>query len=350
MDDSKQKILLWLASPMGDAILCTPALRAIRKHFSCAQIYFFASPLVRLVLSPGNFNDHWLDKTCDNPFKIAGLLKQHKFTHAILLKNSFASALAVFWAKIPTRIGYAREGRSFLLTQKLYPPKLTNGSFKPVSMLDYYLAIASWLGADTSNRNTELLIDPQDEQRLKDKLPQIGRSDSPSVILVPGGAFGPSKCWPNQRFAKLADWLIENYNAEVFVSISTDQAEIAIAKQICDAGKHELINLGQKHLTIGELKSLFSKASLVITNDTGPRHIAIALKRKIITLFGPNNPAWTQNDYENEIKIIGTGPCVPCDKPKCKEDQHICMDSITVDSVCQAAKKLLDKNNCQETL
>ena len=347
MDDTKQKILLWLASPMGDAILSTPTLRAIRKRFPKARIYFFARPLIRQVLSPGSFNDHWLDKTSDNPFKIAALLKQHKFTHAILLKNSFASALAVFLANIPTRIGYAREGRGFLLNQKLYPPKLTNGSFKPVSALDYYLAVASWLGGDTSERDTELLIDPQAEQSLNNKLPQ---SLNPSVILVPGGAFGPSKCWPSQRFAKVADWLIENYNAEIFISVSPDQAEIDIAEQICQASKHELINLGQKHLTIAELKSLFSKASLVISNDTGPRHIAIALKRKIVTLFGPNNPAWTENEYEDEIKIIGTGPCVPCDKPKCKKEQHICMDSITVEAVVQAAGKLFNKNNCQETL
>ncbi|MFC1676471.1 lipopolysaccharide heptosyltransferase II [Planctomycetota bacterium] len=347
MDDKKKKIIIWLASPMGDAILSTPALRAIRKHFSSARIYFFAKPLIRQILSPGNFNDHWLDKTCDNPFKIAGMLKQHKFTHAILLKNSFASALAVFLAKIPIRIGYAREGRALLLNQKLYPPKLTNGSFKPVSALDYYLAIASWLGGDVSQRDTELQLDPQAKHSLNAKLPQ---SDKPSVILVPGGAFGPSKCWPSQRFAKVADWLIENYNAEIFVSVSPDQAEITIANEICQAGKHELINLGQKQLTIAELKSLFSRASLVISNDTGPRHIAIALKRKIVTLFGPNNPAWTENGYEDEIKIIGTGPCVPCDKPKCKKDQHICMDSITVEMVVQAAKKLLDKNNCQENL
>jgi heptosyltransferase-2 len=82
-------------------------------------------------------------------------------------------------------------------------------------------------------------------------------------------------------------------------------------------------------------------ADLVISNDTGPRHIAIALKRKVITLFGPNDPAWTDTGYENEIKIVGDAPCAPCTKPVCKMSEHLCMQAITVDMVCNAAEKLL---------
>jgi len=107
---------------MGDAVLCTPALRAIRQHFKSCKISFFAKPAVREVLSPGSFNDSWLEQRSRNPFAIAKKLKEHKFTHAILFKNSFASALVVSLARIPSSIGYAREGRGFLLTDKLYPP------------------------------------------------------------------------------------------------------------------------------------------------------------------------------------------------------------------------------------
>jgi len=141
---------------MGDAILCTPALRAIRRHFKSSPISFFAKPVIREVLSPSSFNDIWLEQQNSNPFVITKMLKRHKFTHAILFKNSFASALAVLLAKIPSRIGYAREGRSPLLTDKLYPPKLPDGKFKPISMIDYYLAIASWLGADTAEKSRTL--------------------------------------------------------------------------------------------------------------------------------------------------------------------------------------------------
>ena len=338
---ARHKILVWLPSPMGDAILCTPALRAIRQRFKSSRITFFANSIVHQILSPSRFNNAWLTQRSKNPLVIVKMLKEHKFTHAILFKNSFASTLAAFLAKIPSRIGYAREGRGPLLTDKLYPPKKPNGKFKPISMVDYYLAIASWLGCDTADRNLDLLIDPKDEEKLKADLPEVTDYDGPIVVLVPGGAFGPSKCWPSERFAKTADWLVDNYAARIVISVSTVPAEKQIAEEICDSSANKLINLADRPISLGQLKSLFSVADLIISNDTGPRHIAIALQRKLISLFGPNNPIWTDTDYENEIQIIGDAHCAPCHRPICKETQHLCMYAITVEMVCNAAKKLL---------
>ena len=101
MQDTRDEILVWLPSPMGDAVLCMPALRAIRQHFKSSRITFFANPVVHDVISPNPFNDIWLKQQNKNPFAIAKILKQYKFTHAILLKNSFASALATCLAQIP---------------------------------------------------------------------------------------------------------------------------------------------------------------------------------------------------------------------------------------------------------
>ncbi len=345
MRDTKYEILVWLPSPMGDAVLCTPALRAIRQQFEDSKITFLANWTVQKILSPNPFNDAWLQPKENNPFAIAKMLKRHNFSHAVLFKNSFASALAVFLAGIPSRIGYAREGRSLMLTDRLHPPKLNIREFKPVSMVDYYLAIASWLGADTKDRSLEVTIESQDEQNLCAKLPELLSPKRPVVVLVPGGAFGPSKCWPGERFARTADWLIDNYDATVVVSVASNQAEKQIAKEICDLSKHKLISLAEIPVSLGELKALFSLADLVIGNDTGPRHIAIALQRKLITLFGPNDPAWTNTDYENETQITGAAPCVPCARPICKKDKHLCMEAITVEMVCDAAKKLLDGSN-----
>jgi len=354
MKDASCKILVWLPSPMGDAILCTPALRAIRKHFKSCEISFFAKGVVREVLSPSSFNDRWLEQRTENPFEIAKLFRKHKFTHAIFFKNSFASALAVSLAGIPSRIGYAREGRGLLLTDKLYPAKLpprrfslqkrsSGGKFKPISMIDYYLAIASWLGCETDERKLELSIEAQDEQRLCGKLPQVLNPKGPVVVIVPGGAFGPSKWWASERFTQTADWLISNYNATVAISVASNPIEKQIAKKICESSKHKIINLAEMAISLGELKALLSIADLVISNDTGPRHIAIALGRKVVTLFGPNNPTWTDTGYENEIQIVGEAPCAPCGRPVCKKPEHLCMQAITVEMACEAAKKLLEK-------
>jgi heptosyltransferase-2 len=356
MQQTGYEILVWLPSPLGDAVLCTPALRAIRQHFKSSQITFFGNPVVRGILSPSSFNDRWLELDTNNPFAIAKMLRAHKFTHSILFKNSFASAIAVFFAGIPLRIGYARDGRGFLLTEKLYPPKLPDGRFKPVSMVDYYLAIAARLGADNTDKNLELSIQRQDRENIKAKLPQVAQSRGPVVIIVPGASGGPSKCWLSERFAQTADWLIGNYNATVVVSVAPSSFERQIAEKICDSrrrslqtrqGNHKnnLVNLAENPVSLGELKALFADADLVISNDTGPRHIAVALRRKIISLLGPNHPAWTDLGYEDEIRIIGSAPCAPCERPVCRKSEHLCMQAITVEMVCDAAKKLLGDSN-----
>jgi len=344
MHNTKDEILVWLPSPMGDAVLCTPALRAIREHFGSSAICFLARPAVREILSPNPFNDTWLTFQNGNPFKIAQMLRPRKFTQAILFKNSFASALAVFLAQIPSRVGYAREGRAPLLTSRLHPPKISLAGFKPSSMIDYYLAIASWIGCDTFDRNLELCVDPRHAETFKARLAELFESRGPIVVMVPGGAFGPSKCWPPDRFARTADWLILKYGAEVVVSVSPDAAEKHIANMIQQSSANKLINLAERPLTLGELKALFSHAELVISNDTGPRHIAVALRRKIVTLFGPNDPAWTNSGWEHEIQLIGRAPCAPCARPVCREKQHLCMEAITVQMVCDAAKKLIENN------
>ena len=158
---------------------------------------------------------------------------------------------------------------------------------------------------------------------------------------MPGGAFGLSNCWPAERFAETAIQLKEKYNAKVLVSVAPVKAEMEIADKICGTAGESAINLAGRKLSLGELKGVFSKAEIVITNDTGPRHIAIALGKKVITMFGPNDPAWTDTGYSGEIQIVGTGPCVPCSKPECFQEEHICMESITVNMVMEASNRLL---------
>ena len=279
-----------------------------------------------------------------NPFAAAKILRAKAFTDGILLKNSFGSAMGLFLAGIPSRTGYVRDGRGFLLTNKLYPAKDSRGKFMANPMVDYYLAIAESLGCDVSQRQLELTVDEDKKEELLRKLPSLAESGRPVVILVPGGAFGPSKCWMSERFAQTADWLIDRYNAQVVISVSPNPFEKRIADEICSCSGNQFINLAQTPVTLGELKSLFSMAQLVITNDTGPRHIAIALGRRVVTLFGPNDPAWTDTGYEKEIKLTPEGPCVMCGKPVCDKPAHFCMESITVEKVCQAAQRLLGEN------
>jgi heptosyltransferase II len=342
MSDAKDNILVWLPSPMGDAILCTPALRAIRKRFDSSKITFFGSSVVRQVFSPCGFTDAWLEQNKSDIFTAAKMLKKHNFTHVIMFKNSFGSALTCWLAGIPVRVGYARDGRGILLTDKLYPPRLPSGELEPISIVDYYLAVAAKVEADVRDRRIELSVEPRDAEKLKTKLPALFDAKGPVVILVPGAAAGPSKRWPAERFAQVADWLAEKYNATVVLSVAPNSEEKDIARQIVDTSKHKPINLGDTPVGLGELKALIAAADLVVCNDTGPRHIAIGLKRKVITLVGPNDPAWTDPGYADEVFVKGDAPCAPCDKPICRESSHFCMEAITVEMVCRASAKALD--------
>lgn len=339
---AREKILVWLPSPLGDAVMCTPALRAIRENFPRGDISFLAVNTVRQILSPCSFADRWI--ALEGGFVSQILrLRREKFDRVILFKNSFGSAVTVFAAGISKRTGYARQGRGVFLTDKISPLKAQTGGFEACAMIDYYIKLCESIGCDVENKQTELSLDTGDIDAVERILPSLFDGSAPVIILVPGGAFGTSKCWPAIRFAETADRLINDHNAKVVISVAPNEIEEQIAASICADSKNELYNLAKTPLTLGQLKALFSKASLVVTNDTGPRHIAIALGRKVVTLFGPNDPAWTKMEYDDEIEIVGSADCAPCAKPTCYKEEHLCMISISVDQVVNAAEKLLGR-------
>ncbi len=340
-DHPAQTVLIWLPSPLGDAILSTPALSAFRWYYSGDRIVFLSETAVKAFLEPCSFCDQWIEIK-GSFLELTHRLKREKMDTAILLKNSFRSALTVFMSGISKRIGYGRDFRSLLLTDTLFPEK-QDGRFKPVSAVDYYLNLACFvIGADVGSRKLTLGLRQEDRDQLHQVFPQLHSRSAPLVILVPGGAFGPSKLWPVERFAALADQLFTRYKATVVISVAPTVQEIKIAARIQSAARYPLSSLSEHPLKPGPLKALFENADLVISNDTGPRHIAAALGRKLITLFGPNNPAWTQTGYANEIQIIGQAPCAPCDRPKCFKEEHYCMNSISIEQVFEAARTILE--------
>ncbi|MCE5186107.1 MAG: lipopolysaccharide heptosyltransferase II [Planctomycetaceae bacterium] len=334
-----QRILIWLPSPLGDAVMATPVLQAFGGLYGSANITLLANGFTRQILSGSGFCGGWLEPE-RSFFKTVNKLRAGAFDTAILLKNSFGSALAIRLAGIRHRVGYARDGRSFLLTERIEPQR-EGSKFKAAAMIDYYLKIAERMGAKIESRRPQLAVEEKDAAALEAALPALNSCTEPIIILVPGGAFGPSKIWPIERYALLADELRERFGAKVIISIAPVRQEIEIAEAICSKSVSKPMHLGRTPLPGGPLKALFSRAALVITNDTGPRHIAIALGRKVISLFGPNNPQWTQTGHKQEIQIIGRAPCVPCDKPVCRANRHLCMESITVKEVMEAAEKLL---------
>lgn len=184
---ASRNILIWLPSPMGDCIMATPTLAAFRNLFEKDKIFFCANSTAADILKPCRFADEWIIFKKNNPFSIAAQLRKHNFQAAVLLKNSFASALAVFLARIPNRVGYARECRGIFLSEKLYPQKISRFKYKPLSAIDYYLEIASRFDCEITTRKMYLEIDENGRKAVLEKFGGYLNSPKPIVILVPGG-------------------------------------------------------------------------------------------------------------------------------------------------------------------
>jgi heptosyltransferase-2 len=341
-------ILVVLPNPMGDAILSGVALRRLRKALPEAWITYLCSPSGREVLDRNPWCDEWLvyPKTALKryPRSIIRHIKEKRFDAAILLPNSFCSAGLVFWAGIPKRIGYDRDARGFMLTQRVKPFRLV-GRYMPVSMIEYYLYLieraAENLGGkppafSAEEKKLELFVSKQNRAEADGLLSQWGIKKAKLAIMVPGGAFGPSKYWPAERFARLADKL-KGDGYEVILSCAPNDAERHIAAQIRRAARTRLYDLAEKSATLGTQKALIRRCRLMIANDMGPCHMAKALNVPLATIYGPTDPRWTATGYEKEIRILTDEACGPCQLKICPMEYH-CIDNITVEDVYRATR------------
>jgi len=319
--------------------MATPALKALRKKFANSEITFLANPIIKAALTPNEFCDKWLDQE-KGTLRQAKSIKNGNYDCAILFKNSISCAISVLLGQVKERVGYDRDMRGFCLTKKMKPEKLSLRKYKPRAMMTYYLELLNCFGIDESCTKMELSVSSKDIESAQEKLKGKLSEQKKLAVIVPGGAFGPSKCWPQNYYAELSDKIIEKYDCDLIVSVAPNEKEIADG--ICKLAKHELINLAQTPLTLGELKGLYSKADIVVSNDTGPRHFAVALDRKIVTLFGPNNPLWIDGKHPLEIQIVADVPCAPCGEPICPQKKRLCMESITVEKVMKAVDKLMN--------
>ncbi|MCK5269470.1 MAG: lipopolysaccharide heptosyltransferase II [Sedimentisphaerales bacterium] len=353
-------ILVVLPTPMGDAVLAAPALRYLRAGLPQAKITFLANPTVLEILNGADWSDEQivLDKKTHGLMAAAKILRERKFDAVILMVNSFRSAMLVYLADIKNIIGYNRDGRGWLLTCPVPVFRLL-GRFAPIPMIDYYQFLIdraiehidqhippNELMQSAQNQNSALQLFTGERERgeIDELFKRWHFSDKEHpVIIVPGGAFGPSKCWPAERFAQVADKLTDD-GYRVIISCAPDDLERDIARRITTTAKNNIFSLSDEKLSLSGLKELIRRCCLMVANDTGPCHIAAAFDVPLITLFGPTDPRWTATGYENEIRLRVNVDCGPCQRKTCSED-HRCLTEIQVNDVYNAAKKLLAPGN-----
>ncbi len=353
--------------------MATPFLRALRGIYPAAHIAAIARPLVRPVLTGLPTISEIANVDAKDAKRVVAYLRATPFDLGIVLPNSFRSAAALFRGRVKRRLGYARDWRSLLLTDRVRPiPRSSEqqaqdqrkaaaireirggkahppiGSrYQPTPTIDYYLALAKYLGAASPDRQMELAITDAECTEAEAAHSAFRIPHSPFITLVPGANFGSSKCWPPERFAEVADHLVETYvgGGGLMVVIASSPAELPIVDAILAASRHpdRMVALarcnGGKGLSLGALKELVRRSRLMICNDTGPRHFAAALGVPVVTLFGPTDPLWAETFVERERQVRIEVPCGPCQLKRCPID-HRCMKGLSSERVLAAVAEL----------
>ena len=354
-----RKILVVQPSWVGDAVMATPTLRALREHYPQAHISY----LMRRYVKPVYTGMPWADQLITYRtgktkakagkgqfFDLAARLRSAKFDMAVLLPNSFKAALVCKMAGIDRVVGYERDGRGFLLTDKLLPAR-DRGKFVPSPIVKYYLGLAHYLGSTHRDLRMEVFVTESERREARDVLARSGLdpdlerpatrgTGAPLIVLNPGAAFGAAKCWKVEYFAQLADRFIDDLGAQVLISAAPK--ERTIVEAIKRLMRHAPVDLSNKGMTLGSLKEIVRRCDLMVTNDTGPRHIAAAMDVPVVTIFGPTHPEWTEIYYAKERQVAVKVFCGPCQKKTCPLD-HRCMTRVTPGMVFEASVGLLPR-------
>lgn len=346
------KIGIVLPNWIGDVVMATPALRALRTSFPEAHITGIMRPYVQEVLA----GTAWLDEslTLDTKSRPRALslwragqaLRRQRFDKLLLCTNSLSTGLLARLSGARERIGFGGGGRGLLLTTSLYVPQ-ENGRKLPRSAVDHYLEVAAAAGAACDSPHVQLATTPTEAAAAQSVWREFGFDQTQQVVVFnTGGAYGAAKSWPAEHFALLAKRIVRKYNAAVLVICG--QAEKPAAAEIVRlADEPRVYSLANYATSIGLSKGCLAAADLVVTTDSGPRHIAAALGTPTVSLFGPTDPRWSDNYQTSAITLHEPVPCGPCAQRTCPLKHHRCMVDLHVDRVFAAVEQQLHSKPAQ---
>jgi heptosyltransferase-2 len=321
------RILVRAPNWIGDVVLSLAAVRDVRRNFPQARLEVLARPWVAelyqaigevdAVREAGRFRGD------------VESLRGASFDTAILLTNSFGTALQVWLAGIPERWGYATELRSALLTRRARVP----GSLSGESEVYYYRAMLAGVGLRVSAEpDTSLACRPEWAERAQTLLPG-GRW----VGINPGAAFGSAKRWLPERYSALADRIMRKAGARVVLLGAA--ADRPVAEAIA-RGMSEAPTILCGRTGLGDLAGVLRRLALLVTNDSGPMHLASALGVPVAALFGPTD--WRETAPRGPHRLLREPvPCAPCKLRACPVD-HRCMRLVAVDRVERECLEMLE--------
>ncbi|RZB35260.1 MAG: heptosyltransferase II [Desulfobacteraceae bacterium Eth-SRB1] len=337
-----KRLLIRSTNWIGDAVMTTPAVRAIRKNFPDAEISILAKPWVAPVFENSPYVDHVLIyDDADRHMGVAGKLRLaselrgYRFDAAILLQNAIEAALIAFFSGIPCRIGYNTDARGFLLTHSVpCTPQI-----KKMHQTGYYLGILQGTGLKADGLGLDLVVDKKYQKRAAEILEEHGISKTDRLAGInPSATFGPAKQWFPERYAALSDKIHEVFGARILLFGGPGDRDLGI--RISQNMRNPNIDLCGK-TSLEEAIALINMCNLFITNDSGLMHVAAALDIPLIAIFGSTNPFTTGPKGSNSKIVRVPIECSPCLKPKCPKGHLKCMNRIDVDMVFDVVKEIL---------
>ncbi|MEK6785193.1 MAG: lipopolysaccharide heptosyltransferase II [Nitrospirota bacterium] len=345
--DLPRNILVRAPNWIGDAVMCEPAIRGLRSLFPEAEITMLAKRAVAELFSAAPelsrvvvYDDKGPHAGLSGKWSLAGTLRRHDFDLAVLFQNAFEAAFLAWLAGIPQRYGYATDGRVFFLTTPVAVPSRSCG----VHQVEYYWNLLKPLGLSGGASSPTLCVTADESRQLDVRLAgaEVGLSDI-VIGINPGSTYGSAKRWLPERFAEVAQRLAERLgqdeNAQVVVVILGAQGEESLGRDIAARINGRSVVLSGA-TTIRELMAVVKRCRLLITNDTGPMHIAAACSVPVVAVFGPTD-SHTTAPYGQERSIVREAvDCAPCLLRECPID-HRCMTRIPVDRVYEAAVQQL---------
>jgi heptosyltransferase-2 len=335
-----RKILVREVNWVGDAILTLPALDALDRRFSGAEIWVLGRPwaaglfagvaAVDRVLAYESAGAH---RGLGGRWMLAQALRRERFDLAIVFPNSLDAALVPWLARIPRRLGTPSEGRRVLLTHPVRVPRAPDERHQ----VFHYLGLARALGAD-ADPTPRLPVVPAAVASVERKLDEAGVPDGSAIIaLNPGSVYGGAKRWPAERFSAAADALADRWGAQVVLVGSGP--EVPVLERVAQGMRRRAVMFGGR-TDLAELAALLRRARVLLTNDTGAMHVGAAVDTPVVAIFGPTDAAATGPRSPRCRIVREPVPCSPCLLRECPID-HRCMTGVTVTQVVQAAEDLV---------
>jgi len=344
---------------VGDVAMATPTLRAIREAFPGIFIGGLCRPGINELLAGTSFCDELHVERASGVFGpkfVAAKIRPRRYDTALLLTNSFSTALTVRIAGVPRRIGYDRDSRGLLLTDRLKAPTRPDGSWAPVPAVRYYWTLAerfllpgSRVGGAAMGPlelSTTAAEEAAADAVLARALPGVDASRR-LAVLNPGGN-NPAKRWPAERFARLAARLVAERGCAVLVNGSPGEAELVrdiVSSARQSLGEHGGLvgDLSISGISLGSLKAITRRSRLMVTNDTGPRHIAAAFGVPLVSLFGPTDHRWTTipTRPEGPERLLLADPTLPEGELANDHLERCRVDRIAEETVWEAVKDVM---------